>query len=333
MSKELIVFLKDTNNKSLITAALESGASLFLLEKPESQKVKQLARVKTIAPDGDYKLGKDFYLIEIKGKSDENNAAQLLSSGKNVIVKTTDWTIIPIENLLAQGDNLYAWVRNADEAKTALNILERGVKGIVLDTDNINDVKSVGEIIAKSGEVLKFQTATIDEVKPIGMCDRVCVDTCSNMVTGEGALVGNSSSAMFLVHAETESNPYVAARPFRINAGAVHMYIRIPDGKTKYLAEIEAGSEIMIYNYKGEGRTVNVGRAKVEKRPMLLIKAKLNDKSIGAVLQNAETIRLVSPEGKPVSVVNLKKGDKVLVYTEEPGRHFGMKVKESIVEK
>jgi 3-dehydroquinate synthase II len=37
-------------------------------------------------------------------------------------------------------------------------------------------------------------------------------------------LVGNSSAFTFLVNAETESNPYVAPRPFRINAGAVHAY-------------------------------------------------------------------------------------------------------------
>ena len=109
------------------------------------------------------------------------------------------------------------------------------------------------------------------------MCDRVCIDTCTNMTRGEGALVGNSSAGMFLVHAETESNPYVAARPFRVNAGAVHMYVRLPNGKTKYLSEIESGDEIMIYNYKGEGRIAYVGRAKVERRPMLLIEAIAED--------------------------------------------------------
>jgi 3-dehydroquinate synthase II len=31
--------------------------------------------------------------------------------------------------------------------------------------------------------------------------------------------------------------------------------------------------------------------------------------------------------------VELKEGDEVLAYTEEPGRHFGMKVKETIQEK
>jgi len=334
MKKELIVYVKDPSDKKVVTAALESGVFALLLDKPESKKIKQLAKVKTIAPDGDYKLGEDFVLVEIKGKEDEERAASLLKQGKNVIVKTTDWTIIPLENLLAQGDNVYAWVKSAKEAETALTILEKGVRGVILDTSDVNEIKATGQIVASGSEKIKLEVAKIKTVKPLGMCDRVCIDTCSNMTRGEGALVGNSSAGMFLVHAETESNPYVAARPFRVNAGAVHMYVRLPNGRTKYLSEIESGDEVMIYNYKGEGRTVYVGRAKVEKRPMLLIEAETKEgKKVSAVLQNAETIRLTKPDGFPVSVVELKKGDEVLVYTEEPGRHFGMKVKESIVEK
>jgi len=54
---------------------------------------------------------------------------------------------------------------------------------------------------------------------------------------------------------------------------------------------------------------------------------------ISAILQNAETIRLTQPNGKPISVVELKKGSKVLAFLEEAGRHFGMKVDETITEK
>ncbi len=71
------------------------------------------------------------------------------------------------------------------------------------------------------------------------MGDRVCLDTVSNMVPGEGMLVGNAGSGFFLVHSESLENPYVAARPFRVNAGAVHAYLYLPEGKTKYLSEVE----------------------------------------------------------------------------------------------
>ncbi len=44
-------------------------------------------------------------------------------------------------------------------------------------------------------------------------------------------------------------------------------------------------------------------------------------------------VRLVAPDGKAVSVVDLKPGDEILAYREEAGRHFGMKVAETIREK
>jgi 3-dehydroquinate synthase II len=50
-------------------------------------------------------------------------------------------------------------------------------------------------------------------------------------------------------------------------------------------------------------------------------------------LQNAETIRLVDAQGKATSVTSLKPGDKVLAHMEKAGRHFGMKVEETLIER
>jgi 3-dehydroquinate synthase II len=50
-------------------------------------------------------------------------------------------------------------------------------------------------------------------------------------------------------------------------------------------------------------------------------------------LQNAETIRLVKPDGQPISITALKPGDKVLGRVEKGGRHFGMKVDETLIER
>ena len=66
---------------------------------------------------------------------------------------------------------------------------------------------------------------------------------------------------------------------------------------------------------------------------MMLVEAKAGKSKVSLVMQNAETIRLTKPDGKPISIVKLKKGSEVLVYLEEAGRHFGMKVKETITEK
>ncbi|NTW34756.1 MAG: 3-dehydroquinate synthase II, partial [Syntrophobacteraceae bacterium] len=56
-------------------------------------------------------------------------------------------------------------------------------------------------------------------------------------------------------------------------------------------------------------------------------------KSGSIILQNAETIRLTAPDGKAVSVVELKVGDSILIAMEGEVRHFGMKVEETIWEK
>jgi len=126
-------------------------------------------------------------------------------------------------------------------------------------------------------------------------------------------LVGNSSAMTFLVNAETESNPYVAARPFRINAGAVHAYCQMPGDTTRYLEELTSGSEVLIAAHTGETKTAVVGRVKTEIRPMLLITAEVDGREGKVFLQNAETIRLVTPEGKPVSVVTAARGRYGLV--------------------
>ena len=157
--------------------------------------------------------------------------------------------------------------------------------------------------------------------------------TCTNMKLGEGMLIGNSSSALFLIHSESVENPYVEPRPFRVNAGPVHAYTLLPGGKTKYLSELKSGDESLVINHKGKTQVVIVGRIKIERRPLILVEGEVREKKMSLILQNAETIRLVSPEGKPISVVALKKGHEVLSYLEEVGRHFGMKIEETIVEK
>lgn len=45
---------------------------------------------------------------------------------------------------------------------------------------------------------------------------------------------------------------------------------------------------------------------------MMLIKADIDGKEVTTIVQNAETIRLTSPDGEPLSVVSLKKETKCL---------------------
>ena len=136
---------------------------------------------------------------------------------------------------------------------------------------------------------------------------------------------------MFLVQSESEDNGYVAARPFRVNAGAVHAYVMCPDGRTRYLSELRSGEPVVLVKRDGTTRVTSVGRCKVEQRPLVIMTATDGNSTYSTILQNAETVRLVTPEGS-VSVSALKKGDKVLARLESGGRHFGMKIEETIRE-
>jgi 3-dehydroquinate synthase II len=72
---------------------------------------------------------------------------------------------------------------------------------------------------------------------------------------------------------------------------------------------------------------------KIERRPLLLVTAETGAGEVATLVQNAETIRLTTPDGEPRSVVTLERDSEVLVALETPGRHFGHKVEETIWEK
>ncbi|MEW6619842.1 MAG: 3-dehydroquinate synthase II [bacterium] len=320
-------------NKAVVTTALESGVDAIWVEEGFEEKVKELGKIKTISKNGDLKLNEDVVEFEINNKQDEETAAKL-SKSKTLIIKTNDWTIIPLENLIAQNPaGLIAYVHNEKETKIAIQILEKGVAGVLLETTDLNEIKRCAQLIKNTQEKLEIAIAKITKIEPLGMGDRVCIDTCTNMKQGEGMLAGNSSGAMFLVHSESVENPYVEPRPFRVNAGAVHAYTLLPGGKTKYLSELKTGDEVLIVNSTGQTQSAIVGRIKIEKRPLMLLEGKINSKIVSLILQNAETIRLCTPDGSPISIVSLQEGSEVLAYQEDAGRHFGMKIDETIIEK
>jgi 3-dehydroquinate synthase II len=320
----------DQWDKSLITDALENGVDAFIVTKKEFiDKIKELARVDVYDKN---ELPENIKFFKINSKQDEEKAARIPDETV-LIIETGDWKIIPFENLIAVRSNLFASVNNIDDALEALGILEKGVDGIYInncDADKKIDIlKKIkmqrGKIDLAEGEVVA--------VTKIIIGDRVCIDTITNMSNGEGMLVGDYSNGMVLVNSESMENPYVASRPFRVNAGAVHCYIMTPNGRTKYLSDLRSGDEVLIVNYKGETYTSVIGRIKQEKRPLLRIEVKGKLGIFSVVLQNAETIRVVTPDGDSRSVVALKPKDKIVIYEEKGGRHFGHKIEETIEEK
>lgn len=310
--------------KEDVTLALESGVDGCIVPAAHTQAVAQLARCAALAED-------DCPTLALHAKADEDIALARLRAGERLVL-AHGWEIIPVENLLAQSDNIYVEVTSLDDARLAFGILERGVAGVVVLPRARDALKAiVAEAKVAEGTVI-LHKAVISAVRPAGLGHRVCVDTLSVLKRGQGMLVGNSSAFTFLVHAETEHNEYVAARPFRVNAGAVHAYTQMPGDRTTYLGELHAGQDVLIVDANGATQRVTVGRVKVEVRPMLMIEARIGESTGTIFLQNAETIRLTTPDGIPLSVVNLREGDTVLCHMDTAGRHFGMRVSENIQE-
>ncbi len=276
--------------------------------------------------------------VVIQGKEDENRAAKAAELSVNyVIINCLDWRVIPLENLIAKGRGksvLIAEVNTAEDAKVVLEALELGTDGVLLKTGKLNELEKTIKIIKAQAQKMALTPAKILSIKPIGSGARVCVDTVDLMCPGEGMLVGCQSAGFFLVEAEVNENPYVQSRPFRVNAGPASHYTLTSTQSTRYLSELKAGDEVLIVNREGKVRLTNVGRSKIEFRPLILIEAQADDTKIKTILQNAETIRLVTPKAsKPVT--ELKPNDEVLVHlSAKGGRHFGISVpEETVIEK
>ena len=322
-----VIYINPKNIKKaktkLLTLYTSSNANYVILDKASSPK-----------PKGK-KVGVKFKVLS------NADIEKILSSAKRgldfVIVEVKDWKIIPLENIIAKLHKLhtkiYAIARNAEEVRKMFSILEVGVDGAIFTTSSINEVREA--LVYLGSRSYKLKAAKVLEIKEVGDGERVCVDTASILKRGEGMLVGSRSNFLFLVHNESVGSSFTSPRPFRVNAGAVHCYTVSPDGTTKYLSELETGSEVLVLDSKGRARRATVGRSKIERRPMLMIKAKIGNEVGGIIAQNAETIRFVKSSGHLVSVTHLKKGDSVLAYAQTAvGRHFGMEVAdEYIVEK
>ncbi|MGO8991494.1 MAG: 3-dehydroquinate synthase II [bacterium] len=319
-------------NKEVALAAVETGADALWVPAGMKSEVRKLGVIPTVAEDGDFVLGRDVVEKEIREKKDEEEIIGL-SLSKKVVVRGSDWTIIPLENLLSRTNNLFVEVDNLREGQTALGILEKGVDGVVVNNPDPDAVRNIVQLLKSKGETFELLPARVKRIEPLGMGDRVCVDTCSSMALGEGMLVGTSSQALFLIHSESVENLFVNTRPFRVNAGPVYAYIRMANGQTKYLSEVKSGDQVLVVNFEGKSYPAVVGRAKIEKRPLAIVEAEESGETVSVILQNAETICLTDPAGKAVSLVDLKEGSEVLVYREKTGRHFGVSVEETIVEK
>lgn len=324
-------------DKKGITDAIELGFTGIIVKDEFREKAEKLGRIGIIARKnsiGELKGGKKAVFINISSGEDQEKAVKYSEESDYVFLNFSNWKIIPLENLIAMRKKakLIAEVESKEDAKVILTTLEKGADGIAVKPADREILKNYSEMTRDTSGKLELKEGKITEIKSLGMGERVCVDTVSIMSVGEGMLVGNGAGFMFLVGSESEESEYVASRPFRVNAGSVNAYVKFGD-KTKYLSELKAGDEVEIVGHEGSNRNSYVGRVKIEKRPLILIKAIADGEEGTVILQNAETIKLVAPGGEHISVSSLKKDDKILVWVGEKARHFGTEVKEYIIEK
>lgn len=312
---------KIVNKKlKLVSVYTSSTANYVVIEKNESIKLKGK------------KMGRKFQVLS---NTDIEEILNLAKKGLDfVIIEVKDWKIIPLENIIAKlhkiNTKIFAIADTFEEVRKMFSILEVGVDGVIFNATSIDEVRQA--LVYLGTRSFELKPAKIIEIKEVGDGERVCVDTASILHSGEGMLIGSRSNFLFLVHNESVGSSFTSPRPFRVNAGAVHCYTLSPDGTTNYLSEIETGSEVLIINTKGKARRATVGRSKIERRPMLMIKASSLGEIGGIIAQDAETIRFVKPNGELVSVTHLKKGDTVMVHAKiAAGRHFGMEVSDEYI--
>ena len=318
--------------KELVISALESGVDIALV-RPEDSDFEEFGKVKLYYNDNG-KVSDGVELVELRCPEDQDRAMDMAGKVNAVILDSSDWTVIPLENLIAKfrdsGTKVLACADDIEQAKLYMQTLEKGVDGVVINTLDPDKIRTFANILSGCGNI-DLSVVEVESVKNIEMGDRVCVDTVSMMVPGEGMLIGSQAACLFLVQSESEDNGYVAARPFRVNAGAVHAYVLGPEGRTRYLAELKSGEPLVLVDKDGNMRMSSVGRCKVEQRPLLMLTAKAGNDVYTTILQNAETVKMVGPDGA-ISVSKIKKGDRLFARIETGGRHFGMKIEETIRE-
>ena len=275
----------------------------------------------------------DVAVVQLDDFQGQDEALSLVGMIDWILVRCSDWTMIPLENIVAaaagSGTRIAAAISQILDLSGAAFALQHGVDALLLPADE--KLWDAAEEI--SGERASIQLeerkavpslvmANVTNVESGGVGERICVDLTERLSEGEGMLIGSSANALVLIHGETIPSEFVPSRPFRVNAGAVHAYCLMADGSTKYLSELTAGDRVAIVNPSNEIRSATIGRLKVERRPFLLVHFEWNNQSAQVLVQQAETVRFINEEGT-ISVTSMQNQDKIAVRFSSGMRHIG----------
>ena len=293
--------------------------------------------------------------VVIKDGATQRQAVSLIGSVEWLLVECEDWSMIPLENLIAarrgSPTKIAAMLTSPMQAQGAGFALEEGVDALVVDNNStmIDAALSVQAQRTEPENREPDRTETYDHldlvlleitaVEEAGLGERYCLDFLASFQVGEGILVGSSASAMFLVHSETIPSSFVPTRPFRVNAGSPHSYVLMADGSTKYMAELNSGDRVLAVNAEGNARPITLGRVKIEQRPMVKVTAVepehdgRNPNESHVFMQQAETVRLMTDGAEPISVTLLSPQVSVYGKIGHGARHIGTSVTSSVEER
>jgi len=269
--------------------------------------------------------------VHLAVKAAELGAKDIILSGKGDSFPLG----IALEKVIAEtqrfGTKLHARVKSFEEMLAASRTLDVGVSVVVDDV-------SLGRTFKDYFAPIDFDlvSAPVKSVDRVGACWRSCIDTGDIMSTGEGMLVGSTSSTYFLVHAEVIGTEYTGRREWRCNLGPVSNYIIVDKSsaagiKTRYLSELRCGDNVLTIDSNGNARRAVVNRNKIEYRPTVKITTEFSGKKYSVLLQGEKSIHLTTKDGRSVSVLD-SLGHDILMYQTKGGMHFGTKVEEGILE-
>lgn len=298
---------------------------------------------------------------------DVDKALAAVGSVEWILLFLSDWTMIPLENLIAAANGgptrIAVEIQDPAQVQGAVFALQLGVDALLLNPrdDALWAAARDAQVRRDTGQQAQggqaasprqdeeedgqgrvaLVEATVEAVEAGGVGDRVCLDLIQLLQAGEGCLVGSSALGLALVQAEVLSSSYVPPRPFRVNAGPVHSYVLMEDGRAEYLSGVKAGDKVMVADQHGNARGVAVGRCKIESRPHMKVAYTWTggdgstQRAAQVFLQQAETVRFVSPPPGPqsIAITDLKPGDRILVRAKEKGTHIGREINAKVVEK
>ena len=143
----------------------------------------------------------------------QDEAISLVGMIDWILVRCSDWTMIPLENIVAaagSGTRIAAAISQTVDLSGAAFALQHGVDALLLHADE--ELWNAAEEISgerdsvqpESGKVTEsLVLANVTNIESGGVGERICVDLTERLSDGEGMLIGSSANALVLIHGET----------------------------------------------------------------------------------------------------------------------------------